>query len=356
MKSKSLSKAPLFNIGKLAALAVTPLAAAMFAASAHAVTFQANDNTTVGIGGIIFAQAVWANPDNDADRGNADADTSFGINQATTRLNFDIRTRTEYGEVRVLLEDEVSGATPGRRHRALFWGDYVAGWTWSNFADFTGGGEVLAPVPLAAGSSWASRNFIFGRNFNLGDAGSFAVSLEDRQLQGDNGTAVPDLTANYRATFNGIGLHVGAQMYQLDKFDGSGDSEAKTRFIVGVRAPVTDDLTLRASFITDEDNYDGVAVSAQYKLTDRLRTNLVVEQIMHSDDAMGTRGAGSTVVRRPADRPKGLSGPRHEDHQKVFVNAIYRTQLGVELGGEVEIYNDDDYTDTLLTFQARYGF
>lgn len=355
MKLKSFSN-PSLRLSKFSALAVTPLVAAMLASSAQAVTFQANDKTTVGVGGMIFAQAVWANPDNDAARGNADADTSFGINQAVTRLNFDIRTQTDFGEVRVFVEDEISGAQQGRRHRALFWSDYVVGWTWSNFSDFTGGGEILAPVPLAVGSSWANRNFIIGRNFNLGDAGSVSVSLEDRQLQGANGTAVPDLTANYRATFSGIGLHVGAQMYQLDKFDGSGDSEAKTRFIVGVRAPVTDDLTLRASFITDEDNYDGAVVSAQYKLTDRLRTNLVVEQIMHNDDAQGTRGAGSTVVRRGGDRPKGLMGPRNEDHQKVFVNAIYKTGYNVELGAEVELYMDDDYTDSLLTFQAKYGF
>lgn len=278
------------------------------------------------------------------------------MNQATTRLNFDIRTQTQYGQVRVFIEEEVSGAATGRRHRALFWGDYVAGWTWSNFADLTGGGEVLAPVPLANGSSWANRNFILGRTFRLNDSSSLAVSLEDRQLQGDNGTAVPDLTANYRATFGNVSLHLGAQFYQLDKFDGSDDSEGKSRFILGASLPVTDDLTLKASFITDEDNYDGAVVSAQYKLTDQWRTNIVVEQILHNDDAAPGRGAATTNVRRPADRPKGLGGAVNEDHQKIFLNAIYRTQLGVELGGEVEVYNGDSKTDTLLTFQARYGF
>lgn len=349
MRTQISNTKTLPKVGKLTALAVTPLVAAMMATSAQAVTFQATDDTSVGIGGLIFAQAVWANPDNDANRGGEDIeDTVFGINMATTRLNFDVRTQTEYGEVRIFVEDEVSGAQQGRRHRALHWNDWVVGWTWSNFSDFTGGGEILAPVPLAVGSSWANRNFILGRTIDLGDAGSVAVSLEDRQLEGDNGTAVPDLTANYRGSFGMLSVHLGAQLYQID--DGTGDSEGRFRFITGVRANVTDNLMLRGSFISDEDNYDGIAASAQFKISDNLRTNVVFEQIMDEG------GAASTVVRRGGDRPTGLQGPRNEDHQKIFVNAIYTTEMGIDLGGEIEIYNDDDYTDSIFTLQARYGF
>lgn len=339
---------PARKVGKLAALAMTPLMAALVATSAQAVTFKATDNTSIGIGGLIFAQSVWAKPDG--------GDATFGMNQATTRLNFDIRTQTQYGQVRVFMEEELSGAATGRRHRALFWNDYVVGWTWSSFADQIGGGEILAPVPLASGSSWMSRNLMMGRNFKLSDTSSIAVSIEDRQLQGANGSALPDLTANYRGKLGSLSLHLGAQFYQLDKFDGSGDSEGKARFILGASLAASDALTLKASFITDEDNYDGAAVSVQYKLTDQWRTNLVVEQILHNEDAAPGRGAATTNVRRPADRPKGLTGAVNEDHQKIFLNAIYRTQVGVEVGGEVEVYNGDSKTDTLLTLQARYGF
>lgn len=320
---------------KIAGTLALPLALAI-ASTANAATVVDTDAHTLKIGGFVAAQAVWEMPDA--------GDANYVMDLGTTRLNVAYTKKTSAGDITVLYENDWNDAEKAAgayrlRHAAIMYDGWVAGQTWSFFANLNGLGETLDANGNAITSSWANRNAVLGKNISLGDDMSVGIALEDRaQNSGNtpvpaaggarNTSPAPDLTANFKAKVGGVGLFAAAQMYQVDDDNDAKKSEGKVRFTASAAVPLGDAATVKAAFTSDEDKHDAFSVSGQFKINDQIRTNLVVEQYMdEGNDA---------------------------DYTQVWVNAIYRMPVGLEWGAELHMVSADSGADVGKP-QSAYG-
>lgn len=316
---------------KIAGTIALPLALAV-AGAANAATVFDDEKQTLKIGGFVAAQAVWEMPDV--------GDPNYVMDLGTTRLNVAYTKKTSAGDVTVLYEndwndkDQAAGAYR-LRHAAIMYDGWVAGQTWSFFANLNGLGETLDANGNAITSSWANRNAVLGKNISLGDDMSVGIALEDRSLNSgntfvdedgepdDDGTRntspAPDLTANFKAKVGGVGLFAAAQYYQVDDSDDDKKSEGKVRFTASAAVPIADVATAKVAFNSDQDNYNAVSLAGQFKINDQIRTNLVVEQYMDDGD--------------------------NQDYTQFWVNAIYKMDAGLEWGAEVHMVSADTKDD-----------
>ncbi|HKM14885.1 MAG TPA: hypothetical protein VJY63_03020 [Marinospirillum sp.] len=330
---------------KIAGTLALPLALAI-ASTANAATVFDDEKQTLKIGGFVAAQAVWEMPDA--------GDPNYVMDLGTTRLNIAYTKKTSAGDITVLYENDWNDATKAAgayrlRHAAIMYDGWVAGQTWSFFANLNGLGETLDANGNAITSSWANRNAVLGKNISLGDDMSVGIALEDGKAGGNTGNATgnaspaPDLTANFKAKVGGVGLFAAAQYYQVDDATDPKKSEGKVRFTASAAVPLGDAATIKAAFTSDQDKHDAVSVSGQFKISDQVRTNLVVEQYMDDGD--------------------------DKDYTQVWANIIYRMPVGLEWGAEVHMVSGDDFAkaaapyggaevdgDMTFRLQARYAF
>lgn len=361
---------------KIAGTLALPLALAI-ASTANAATVYDDEKQTLKIGGFVAAQAVWEMPDA--------GDPNYVMDLGTTRLNVAYTKKTEAGDITVLYENDWNDATKAAgayrlRHAAIMYDGWVAGQTWSFFANLNGLGETLDANGNAITSSWASRNAVLGKNISLGEGMSVGIALEDRSLNsgntptkttfkvdpstglmvvdkpaaGDRNTsAVPDITANFKGKVGGVGLFAAVQYYQINDATDLEKSEGKVRFTASAAVPLGDAATVKAAFNSDQDNYNAFSVSGQYKITDQIRTNLVVEQYIDERK-------GSTA---------GVANKKDRDYTQAWINAIYKMDSGLEWGAEVHsVFGDDKAAasapyggakadkDMTIRLQARYAF
>ncbi|SFC38898.1 hypothetical protein SAMN05660443_2473 [Marinospirillum celere] len=325
----------------LAGTVALPLALAV--ASANAATIVDNDQQRLNIGGFVVAQAYWEMPD--------EGETNYGMDLGTSRINVMYTQKTDAGDITYYYEQNI--ANNSLRHAAIMWDGWVAGQTWSGFANLTGLGETLDANGNAITSSWAARNALLGKNIDLGDGMSVGVFLEDRGQNSGNdagagGTAnasvIPDLTANFKGNFGGMDVFFAGQLYNVDDATDATDAEQKFRLTAGLNMPLNDQMKINAAFTSDEDNYNAVSGAFQMKLSEDLRTNVVFEHYMDDGDDM--------------------------DYSQLWLNAIHTTASGWEWGGEFQmVFADDNASVTApaagaavvdgdMTFrvQARYAF
>lgn len=332
---------------KIAGTLALPLALAI-ASTANAATVFDDEKQTLKIGGFVAAQAVWEMPDA--------GDANYVMDLGTTRVNIAYTKKTAAGDITVLYENDWNDATKAAgayrlRHAAIMYDGWVAGQTWSFFANLNGLGETLDANGNAITSSWANRNAVLGKNIALGDGMSFGIALEDRgtnsgntPVAGNTNTSpAPDITANFKAKLGGVGLFAAAQLYQVNDATDAEKSEGKARFTASAAVPLGDAATVKVALTSDTDKYDAVSVSGQVKITDKVRTNLVVEQYMADAD--------------------------DSDYTQAWVNAIYKMDVGLEWGAEVHMVSGDDLAkaaapyggaavdgDMTFRLQARYAF
>lgn len=332
---------------KIAGTLALPLALAI-ASTANAATVLDNDDHALKIGGFVAAQAVWEMPDA--------GDANYVMDLGTTRVNVAYTKKTAAGDITVLYENDWNDPTKAAgayrlRHAVIMYDGWVAGQTWSFFANLNGLGETLDANGNAITSSWATRNAVLGKNIKLGDGMSVGIALEDRSRNSGNNVSgltrntspAPDLTANFKAKVGGVGLFAAAQYYQVNDATDADKSEGKVRFTASAAAPIADLATVKVALTSDQDNYDAVSVSGQFKVTDKVRTNLVVEQYMDDAD--------------------------DKDYTQAWVNAIYKMDVGLEWGAELHsVFGDDSAKaaapyggaakdgDMTFRLQARYAF
>lgn len=348
---------------KIAGTLALPLALAI-ASSVNAATVFDDEKQTLKVGGFIAAQAVWEMPDA--------GDANYVMDLGTSRLNIAHTTKTSAGDITVLYENDwASGAAAHGdyrlRHAAVMYDGWVAGKTWSFFANLNGLSETFDANGVAITSSWANRNAVLGKNISLGDDMSFGIALEDRAQNNGNapdplvagGTSntspIPDAVVNVKAKVGGVGLFAAAQYYQVNDATDAKDSKGKVRFTASAAMPVADALTFKVAFTSDQDNYKAVSASGQYRITDKVRTNLVIEQYI--DERTGN------------DSITGIANNKDRDYTQAWLNAIYRMDSGLEWGAELHMLTGDDRAkaaaaygaakedkDVTLRLQAKYAF
>lgn len=355
---------------KIAGTLALPLALAI-AGAANAAVVVDNDTHSLKVGGFVAAQAVWEMPDA--------GDANYVMDLGTSRLNIAYTKKTSAGDVTVLYENDWSNAKAAAgdyrlRHAAIMYDGWVAGQTWSFFANLNGLAETLDANGTAITSSWANRNAVLGKNFSLGESMSVGIALEGRDLNSGNTdtttkdsvivdsngnvvvkpgiagqrntSAVPDITANFKGKVGGVGLFAAVQYYQINDTTDDKKSEGKVRFTASAAVPIADVVTVKVAFNSDQDNYNAVSLAGQVKVTDKIRTNLVVESYMDEKE-----------------------GATDSDYTQAWVNAIYKMDVGLEWGAEVHSVFGDDAAkaaapyggaskdgDVTFRLQARYAF
>lgn len=346
---------------KIAGTLALPLALAI-ASSVNAATVFDDEKQTLKVGGFIAAQAVWEMPDA--------GDANYVMDLGTSRLNIAHTTKTSAGDITVLYENDWSSGAAAHgdyrlRHAAVMYDGWVAGKTWSFFANLNGLSETFDASGVAITSSWANRNAVLGKNFNLGDGVSVGIALEDRDMSSGNkvdaassttnSSPIPDAVVNVKAKVGGVGLFAAVQYYQVNDASDAKDSKGKVRFTASAAMPVADALTFKVAFTSDQDKYKAVSASGQYRITDKVRTNLVIEQYI--DERTGN------------DSITGIANNKDRDYTQAWLNAIYRMDSGLEWGAELHMLTGDDRAkaaaaygaakedkDVTLRLQAKYAF
>lgn len=340
---------------KIAGTLALPLALAI-ASTANAATVVDNDKHTLKIGGFVAATADWTIYDNAAGQ---DSDVNFGMGLGVSRLNVAYTQKTAAGDITYLYENDwAAGATGDEyrlRHAAIMHDGWVAGYTWSAFANLTGLAETIDAAGPTNVSANAQRTATLGKNISIGDGMSVGLFVEDRKHALTTGgaksnrtanTPLPDLVANFKGKFGTTNVFAAVEMIQKDK-PGSAPAktEAKVNATVGVSSQVTDELNLKlAASSWDEgvksspnDRDLGVLVGAQYKFTDQVRANLVVEQF--------------------------IGGADDVDHTAIWVNGFYKMDAGWEWGAELRSVSADAAgvnglgdKDMRVSLLAKYAF
>jgi len=288
----------------LAGTVALPLALAV-ASSANAATIVDNAEHQLNIGGYVAAQAAWQMPDV--------GDNDFGMGLGLSRLNFKYTAKTDAGNVTALYENDYLNGAYRLRHAAIMHDGWVAGQTWSFFANLNGLGETIDIFGNSGASSWANRNALLGKNINLADGMSVGVSIEDRN-QTTIASAAPDLTANFKGNFGGIGVFAAVQSYQIQDPDDATSATGEMRMTASASVPVGDTVNVKAAYGMDGDDM-AVSAAAQVKLSDQVRTNLMFEQTMNDAD--------------------------NTDSTSIWINAFYKMPSGFEWGGEVQMVSAD---------------
>lgn len=362
---------------KIAGTVALPLALAI-ASAANAATVVDTDQHKLQIGGFVAASGNWLVDSNTATNGythpvtgivgtddpRVDSDIDYGMSLGTSRINVIYDRKTSAGDVRFYYEQNI--ASNSLRHAAIFWDGWVAGQTWNGFANLT----ALADTIDATGNTRAAdarRNAVLGRNFSIADGMSVGVFLEDQGEAGNN-RVLPDVTANFKGKFGAVEVFAATQLIQYnEQFAGSfvapvtgapSSTDMAVDFTLGTKVQV-EDLRLQAALtMKDGRGYYTLAdaaraglnaandptgvrrtayanqskgmdtyftVAAQYKFSDQIRANAVLEQSMMDRD--------------------------NSDSTQVWLNAFYTTASGWEWGTELSLVAADDIkvTNNALT-------
>lgn len=338
---------------KIAGTFALPLALAIAASTANAATVVDTDAHTLKIGGFVGATAGWTIKDKAPTQ---DSDVDFEMGLGVSRLNIAYTQKTSAGDITYLYENDWAGTQPSGgnyrlRHAAIFYDGYVAGFTWSGFANLTGLSETIDPSGTSGNSANAQRTATLGKNFSIADGMSVGVFIEDHShgfttaasASGRTAnTPLPDLVANFKGDFGVAQAFAAVRMQQVDKTGSApAETEAEVDFTLGVNSQVTDELNLKAALTSFDGDDLGFSVAGQYKFTDQIRANLVVEQyIADADDS---------------------------DYTAIWVNAFYKMDAGWEWGAELRSVSADNTTikvgspaladkDMSFTLQAKYAF
>lgn len=350
---------------KIAGTLALPLALAI-ASTANAATVVDTDAHTLKIGGFVGATAGWTIFD---DAGPAqDSDVDFGMGLGVSRLNIAYTQKTAAGNITYLYENDWAGkpvANGGNyrlRHAVIKYDGWSAGYTWSAFANLTGLAETIDAAGTSGISATAPRTASLGKDIKIADGMSVGLFVEDNshpfntstsdraasgaKLEADGtivnaesrtNTAVPDVVANFKGDFGVAQAFAAVRMIQVEKNGGGSEgTEGEVDFTVGVNSQI-DALNLKAA-VTSFDSGDlGASVAAQYKFTDQIRANLVVEQFV-----------GDT---------------NNTDRTGVWVNGFYKMDAGWEWGAELRSVSADagkvnglGDKDMSFTLQAKYAF
>lgn len=333
---------------KIAGTVALPLALAI-ASTASAATIVDNAQHRLNIGGFVAASADWTIFDSAATQ---DSDINFGMGLGTSRLNINYTQKTAAGNISYLYENDWAGGDAYRlRHAAIMHDGWVAGFTWSGFANLTGLAETIDAAGTSGKSANAQRTATLGKNITLADGMSVGVFIEDHKhafnTQKSDRTAntpLPDMVVNFKGNFGPAAVFAAARMVQVDKVstaDATVANKAETEMNVdvtlGTNIKLTDDLSVKAA-VTSYDNGDlAASVAGQMKLSDQLRTNLVIEQWV-------------------ADAP-------NSDATALWVNAFYKMASGWEWGAELRTVSSDAPAinglgdkDMRVSLQAKYAF
>lgn len=340
---------------KIAGTLALPLALAV-AANVNAA--QITDE--LKIGGFVAATADWTMYDT---ANGQDSDVDYRLDLGTSRINVDY---TKNG-VNVLYENDWAGGDNYRlRHAAISYDGWVAGFTWSGFANRTALAETIDASGPTSFSANANRTAKLGKTFNVADGMSVGVFIEDhshgfnsdkktsaglkdfeyRDANGEDqkgkvNSAIPDVTLNFNGDFGATKVFAAARLLNIDdsKLDNSGnlDGKLKTKiaadFAVGVSQNLIDDtLNLKLAVLSldkaeseliDTDRSEkgrdlGIQLGAQYKFNDQIRTNFVVEQVSRDD--------------------------KNSDTTAFWLNGFYKLQNGWEWGAEYRYVSTDTVT------------
>lgn len=349
---------------KIAGTFVLPLALAIASTAATAAVVVDNDKHTLKIGGFVAATADWTIKDKAVGQ---DSDINFDMGLGTSRLNVTYTQKTSAGDISYIYENDFNGVsgtggavnTYRLRHAAIKYDGWVAGYTWSGFANAANLAETIDLVGTTGNSATAPRTAILGKDIKVADGMTVGLFVENSNHSYTAGgppkrtanTPLPDVVANYKAKFGNTNVFAAVRMVQLDKATAPGadkKTEGKVDFSLAVNSQVTDALNLKLAMVSFDEGIkvspDGrdlaVSVAGQYKITNQIRTNLVVEQFV-------------------ADQDKS-------DYTAVWVNAFYKMDSGFEWGAEVRSVSADTTAsvgnlklsdkDMSFNLQAKYAF
>lgn len=339
---------------KIAGTLALPLALAI-ASTANAATVLDNDKHTLNIGGFVSGIASWAVRDNAAGH---DSDINYDIDLGVSRLNVKHTQKTSAGDITYLYENDFRGPNGYRlRHAAIMYDGWVAGQFWSGFANLTGLAETIDAVGTSGGSANAQRTATLGKNFSIADGMSVGVFLEDHrkgtEVSGRTAnTAIPDIAANFKGKFGGTDVFAGLRMTQKNDPTAPAaniKTEAKVDLTLGVSSQIGDMVNVKAALTSYDEGVKrsangrdfAVSVAGQVKITDQIRTNLVIEQF--------------------------VADANNSDSTAVWVNAFYKMEAGWEWGAELRSVSADNAAITMglpgladkdmsVALQAKYAF
>ncbi len=264
------------------------------------------------------------------------------------------------------------------RHAYMYWNNWLAGQTWSNFMD-------AASLPEAVDFVGPTDGVIFVRQEQIRyTRGGFSVALENPEttlfmrspaglvtaVNSDRG-GFPDLTLRYGWKGDWGTFGIGALLLQL-KVDndalGADESKMAGGLTLGGKWVAGDSDTLHYQFTGGEgigryiglginqdgvydvaaDRLDSTGVLAGYvgwrhQFTPKLRTNLIYARSDYDNDAAGT---GPAATRRV----QSIRG-------NVFYTPLPKVDIGAELMyGKREIESGDKGDITRLQFTTKYSF
>lgn len=335
---------------KIAGTVALPLALAI-ASAASAATIVDNAQHRLNIGGFVSAQAHWTIFDSAATQ---DSDINVGLGLGVSRFNVNYTQKTAAGNITYLYENDFNGPAGSHyrlRHAAIMHDGWVAGFTWSGFANLTGLAETIDAAGTSGRSANSQRTATLGKNITLADGMSVGVFVEDHShpYTTDNrrrtaNSAIPDMVVNFKGNFGPAAVFAAARMVQVDKVPAAGatvankaEAEMLVDVTLGTNVKITDELSVKAA-VTSYDNGDlAASVAGQMKLSDQLRTNLVIEQWVD-------------------DKP-------NRDATALWVNAFYKMASGWEWGAELRTVSSDAPAinglgdkDMRVSLQAKYAF
>jgi len=332
---------------KIAGTLALPLALAI-AGAANAATVYDDEKQTLKIGGYVAAQAGWTIYDASTD----DSDVDYGMGLSLSRLNIAYTQKTSAGDITYLYENDWAGAQPSGgnyrlRHAAIKYDGWVAGFTWSGFANLTGLAETIDAGGTSGKSANAQRTATLGKNIAIADGMSVGVFVEDHSHAFTTGgsasgrtanTPLPDLVANFKGDFGVAQAFAAVRMQQVDKAGSApAETEGSVDVTLGVNSQVADPVNVKAALTSFDSGDLGVSVAGQFKISDQVRTNLVVEQF--------------------------VGDVKNTDHTAIWVNGFYKMDAGWEWGAELRSVSADagavnglSDKDMSFTLQAKYAF
>jgi len=338
---------------KIAGTLALPLALAVAAGSAQAYTVVDTSEHKLSIGGYLSAIATWSQTGDKNSAVNNKFNSSMSA--GTSRLNIGY-TNKEIGTSFFYEHQFVGGlgnTTNGLRHAFFSTEDgIIGGYTWSFGTNLV----ALAETIDTDGNSMVSyqvygpRNLLLGKKFKLDDSMSFGVAVEGKNNEGGAARAqrsvAPAVSANFEGNFSGIKVFTAVTNYAVNKeavnsgAKQSGKDKRYTRFTAGTAIPMGD-ATVKlgvthnagATWEAKHGNAAWLAANARaakgthasaalgYKINDKVRTNLAVE---------ASRWNKKTLL------SKNGNGEKAGTANRVWVNAFYQADNGIEWGAEVQ--------------------
>ncbi len=337
---------------KIAGSLALPLALAVAANSAQAFTVVDNADQKVTIGGYLSAISTWGKQGNKSS-GVANDKFNNSLDAGTSRLNLgytDKETGTKF-----FYEQQFTGGlntSNGLRHAFFETEDgIVAGHTWSFGTNLVALAETIDTDGNSNVSyqAYGPRNLLLGKKFKLDDGLSFGLSLED----GKSGNAadtrqksvIPSVVANFQGEFGDTKVFAAWTNYTHNvqavdvQNDVKGKDKRANRLTLGANIAATDALNVKLGVTQNfgvkningdqinlgARNAKGTHVSAAlgFKVNEKVRTNLATEYSKWDKKVISKAG----------------DGEKAGNAYRVWLNAFYQADNGVEWGAEYQIAN-----------------